>query len=159
MKAKYSENFMRDVRFYLSGRNFFCFDGSPYKEVEYSKTGVDGIKAFHLFDSQGKLVPTKHPALLKRLIKTKGAVNLQIKQWAQGMAEKTLLPAKVSIREQEKRTGKAPEPIESLEWKIVNGEPIPVYSSEDLETRLNMPEWVAAAVFNQRLTYTYAIAE
>lgn len=167
MKPQYSNNFLRDVRFYLASRNVFTFHGgarlvfskSKKPQFHYGKNGVDFLKAFHIIESLGLPVITRHPTTLERLLRTKAAVNLQIQQWAQGMAEKTLLPAEVSIREwQSRNPGKHIEPIESPEWSIVNGEPIPVYSSDDLETRLKLPEWVAVAIFNQSHTYNYAIS-
>lgn len=88
---KYSENFIRDITWYLKVRHEFSFDGSIEREVKFNKKGIDGIKAFHIFDSQGKLVETKHPNILKTILKTKGSVNLHIKMYAEDRA-KGILP-------------------------------------------------------------------
>ena len=83
---KYSKNFDRDFQWYLKVRNYFDFDGSAPKDIAYDRNGIDGKKAFLMYDSQGKLVPTKHPSLLAKLIKVKGGVNLHIKMYAEDRA-------------------------------------------------------------------------
>ena len=85
-KKKYSDGFVRDVKWYFKVRHRFTFDGNLEREVEYDKNGVDGIKAFHVFDSTGRLKPTKHPNILKTLLKTKGSINLHIKMYAEDRA-------------------------------------------------------------------------
>lgn len=77
----YSENFNRDFYWYLKNRNEFTFDGRLQRDIQYSRNGIDGKKAFFLFDSKGKLVPTKHPNILRTLLKVKGSINLHIKMW------------------------------------------------------------------------------
>ena len=83
---KYSKNFNRDFNWYLKQRNFFDFDGSLPLDIIYDKSGIDGKKAFLIYDSQGKLLPTKHPTLLAKMIKTKGGVNLHVKMFAEDRA-------------------------------------------------------------------------
>ena len=87
---KYSVNFERDIKWYLSMRHKFNFDGSNeyYNKkgeyiIQYSKNGVDGIEAFFQWDSNGKIKPTKHPNLLHTLLKVKGSTNLHIKMYAE----------------------------------------------------------------------------
>jgi len=46
------------------------------------KNGVDGIEAFYNIDTLGKILPTKHPTLLRRLLKTKSSINLFIDMYA-----------------------------------------------------------------------------
>lgn len=85
---KYSKNFNRDFNWYLSMRNVFDFDGALYNdEIIYDKNGIDGKKAFHIYDSQGKYKPTKHPNILRQLLKVKGSVNLHIKMYAEDRAK------------------------------------------------------------------------
>ena len=74
-------------------RHTFSFDGKlGYHNkkgedcVVYSKDGVSGKEAFYRWDSNGKILPTKHPNLLHSLLKTKGSVNLHIKMFAQDRA-------------------------------------------------------------------------
>ncbi len=88
---KYSHNFTRDFNWYIKVRHLFSFDGHQDRQITYDRNGIDGRKAFHLFDSEGKLKPTKHPNLLRSLIKTKGSVNLHIKMYSEDRA-KGLLP-------------------------------------------------------------------
>jgi hypothetical protein len=68
-------------------RHKFNFDGRLDRDIEYDPNGVDGKRAFHKFDSSGRLVPTKHPNLLRSLLKTKGSVNLFIKMYAEDRAK------------------------------------------------------------------------
>jgi hypothetical protein len=90
---KYNENFERDVKWYLSVRHIFNFDGvAEYRSrkgdllINYNSEGVDGVQAFFLWDSNGIIAPTKHPNLLKTLLKVKGSVNLHIKMYAEDRA-------------------------------------------------------------------------
>lgn len=90
---KYSENFERDFKWFMSVRHIFIFDGcNDYrtkngdKIIKYSPNGVDGKKAFYTYDSMGKVRETKHPNILKTLLKIKGSINLQIKEYAQDRA-------------------------------------------------------------------------
>lgn len=90
-KVNYSKNFNRDFNWYLSVRHIFNFDGKSYIESNYNRNGLDGKKAFYIYDSQGKIVSTKHPNLLQILLKVKGSVNLHIKMYAEDRA-KGILP-------------------------------------------------------------------
>lgn len=54
--------------------------------IIYNKEGVNGKEAFYQWDSNGKIVPTKHPNILFTLLKTKGSVNLHIKMYAEDRA-------------------------------------------------------------------------
>lgn len=83
MKPKYNQNFERDFKWYLSMRHIFNFDG--VKDY-YNKKGVSGKEAFFQWDSNGKILKTKHPNLLKALLKTKGSTNLHIKMYAEDRA-------------------------------------------------------------------------
>lgn len=74
---KYSQEFERDFKWYLSVRYLFCFDGSAeyYNKkgqniINYDKNGLDAKKSFYLYDSCGKITKTKHPNLLHTLLKT-----------------------------------------------------------------------------------------
>lgn len=89
MKVKYSDNFNRDFNWYLSIRHLFTFDGKEdYKPLEGIK--ISAKTAFFLIDSQGKHYPTKHPNILKTLLKVKGSVNLHIKMYAEDRASGVL---------------------------------------------------------------------
>lgn len=80
---KYSKNFERDFKWYLKVRHLFQFTGKQLPETTFDKNGIDGKKAFYLYDSTGVLNPTKHPVLLKQLIRIKSSVNFHIKMFAQ----------------------------------------------------------------------------
>lgn len=90
---KYSANFTRDFRWLLSVRQLFNFSGKDENAlVVYNLKGVDGKMAFFRFDSNGMMVPTRHPNILFTLLKTKASVNLHIKMFAEDRA-KGILPA------------------------------------------------------------------
>lgn len=89
----FSKSFEADFRWYLSVRHQFSFDGTAeYTNkkgqpiIVYDRKGVSGKQAFFIWDSTGKVAPTKHPNLLHALLKTKGSVNLHIKMYAEDRA-------------------------------------------------------------------------
>lgn len=92
--SKYSLEFERDFKWYLKMRAMFNFDGSNgylnkkgQDIIVYDKNGVTGKEAFYKWDSNGKILPTKHPNILHTLLKTKGSVNLHIKMYAEDRAK------------------------------------------------------------------------
>lgn len=82
MARRYSERFDRDFRWLLSVRHIFSFDGKYPIELLCDPMGVDGKRAFLIYDSQGKLAATRHPNVLQALIRTKSSINLHIKEFA-----------------------------------------------------------------------------
>lgn len=84
---KYSDNFVRDVRFYLRSRHRFTFFGGIVPPPPLDRTGVSGVKAFWLFDTKGRSVPTRHPRLFVALLQTKQCVNGHIKMWSEGFLD------------------------------------------------------------------------
>ena len=93
MKKKYNNNFERDVRWYFKMRHTFDFDGAlgywnkkGEHVIQADTNGMDGIEAFHQWDSNGKILPTKHPNILFTLLKIKGGCNLHIKMYAEDRA-------------------------------------------------------------------------
>ena len=91
--SKYSPEFERDFKWYLSMRHKFNFDGSNsyhnklgYDIIVCDKNGDTGKESFYKWDSNGKIFPTKHPNILHSLLKTKGSVNLHIKMYAEDRA-------------------------------------------------------------------------
>ena len=88
---RFSENFLRDVRWYFHMRHQFNFDGRPHREIVFDRCATTGLQAFHAFDSRGVLQSTRHPNILRTLIKTKGSVNFHIKMYAEDRAS-GLLP-------------------------------------------------------------------
>ncbi len=94
LQSNYSQEFERDFKWYLKMRAMFNFDGSnSYHNkkgkdiIVYDKNGVTGKEAFYKWDSNGKILPTKHPNILHTLLKTKGSVNLHIKMYAEDRAK------------------------------------------------------------------------
>lgn len=51
------------------------------------KDGVDGVEAFFNIDSKGIVLPTKHPNILKSLLKTKGSINLHVAMYSEDRAK------------------------------------------------------------------------
>lgn len=123
------------ILWYLSNRNAFTFSGGDIKYPQYEKSGLDGLKAFYVFDSTGKTEPTKHPELFYRLLKTKASLNFQIKQWAESRADGSLPGVLFSKRK----------------MKEVYGDDFG--NGDDIETEFNLPHWVVEAVENQKRHY------
>jgi hypothetical protein len=63
---------------------YFSKTGEPI--IKYDKNGVDGKEAFFQYDSNGKIIPTRHPNILHSLLKTKGSTNLHIRMYAEDRA-------------------------------------------------------------------------
>lgn len=169
-ERKYNSNFIRDVKWYLKMRNTFNFDGSGgyYDKmgdsvIRYDKNGVSGIEAFFKWDSNGVIVGTRHPNILRAILKTKGAINLQIKLWAQGRADGTLPLVEFSKRkaiEYKKRLTNNEYEITQFkemlsnrvvnEWVKVNGQ-MELVSYSDIEEQYNLLDWIVDAVENQKI--------
>lgn len=82
-----------DILWFLKSRYFFNFDGKDnyYNKdgktiINYNKNGKDGITSFMKYDSNGIITYTKHPLILKTLLKVKGSINLHIKMYAEDRA-------------------------------------------------------------------------
>lgn len=91
---KYSKNFERDYKWYLSVANVFSFDGTKdyYNKkgielIQFDNNGKTAKECFYLYDSSGIIKPTCEPKELKILLKTKGSVNLHIKMYAEDRAK------------------------------------------------------------------------
>lgn len=66
------------------------YDKNGGEIIKFDKNGVDGIQSFYEFDSNGKIIPTKHPNILKTLLKIKGGTNLHIKMFAEDRAKSNM---------------------------------------------------------------------
>lgn len=113
---KYSKKFERDFEWYSKKSDIFNFDGSfeYYNKtgeslIQFEENGMPAKKAFYLYDSQGKIVKTKEPVLLRELYRCKGSINLNIKMWAEDRA-KGILP-KILFDEMVKE-------LELLDWMV-----------------------------------------
>jgi len=83
-RKKYSPNFERDYNFYLKNIDKFDFIGSDVKKFRPPEGSNSVKKTFHIFDSQGKLIPCEDPDLFLKILKFKKGLNFWIKQWAEG---------------------------------------------------------------------------
>lgn len=91
---KYNKSFERDFDFYskcISTGNFM-FAGERVIYDRFSNDGVSAKEAFYQIDTFGKSPNCYEPGIVESLLTAKKGINLQIKQWAEGMAELTLLP-------------------------------------------------------------------
>lgn len=85
---KYSKNFERDWEWYNKYKYVFTFDGATKKEiVEDLVNGKTAKECFYIFDSQGKMPATKDKEQFLHILKCKGSINFQIKEWAQDRAK------------------------------------------------------------------------
>ena len=90
---KYSNGFERDFKFFMRMRRDFTFSGDYLRlksgeviQITHDINGADGKRAFHIYDSTGKIVPTRHPRLFYTLLKTKASTNFHIKMYAETRA-------------------------------------------------------------------------
>ena len=172
MAKKYSDNFNRDFNWYLKYRNIFTFTGGKPEiqiipNIEFDINGIDGKKAFHIYDSQGKLKPTKHPNILSSLLCTKASINLQIKQWAQGRADGTLPGIEFSTTSLKKYCevlkkdleGFEPTTPESVEWYIKRLKDLNNLIEKNdvgkltIEQEFELLSWMVEAVEKQKYKY------
>ena len=56
-----------------------------------SEEGVSALQAWIAFDTHGKIVPCREPEVLAKVLRSKKSVNLQIKLWAEDLAQGILL--------------------------------------------------------------------
>ena len=134
---KFKPNFLRDYNWYFKYKNTFIFDGSFNKEViEDLEKGKTAQECFYLFDSQGKLYPTKEKKILEDIIKCKGSINFQIKEWAQDRA-KGYLP-KILLHKQ----------IEEDYRNKFGGE-----KQLTIEEEFELLPWMLEAIENQKKKY------
>lgn len=91
---KYNKSFERDFDFYSRciTNDDFMFAGEKVVYDNFSPTGLSAKDTFYQIDTLGKFPATSEPELVASLLIAKKGINLQIKQWAEGMAEVTLLP-------------------------------------------------------------------
>lgn len=75
---------IRDYEFYLKNKDKFYFFGGYLPDLIESPDGVKAMKAFKIWDSQGKIIPCCEIELLKEVIACKKSVNWHIKHWVEG---------------------------------------------------------------------------
>lgn len=96
---RYSSSFQRDWEFYLRSREVFTFCGKPDSEIlEKIKPDPNGSTAKECFlylDGRGEVKPCSEPELLFQVLKTKAAVNWQVKQWAEMLLGGVLFPSEL----------------------------------------------------------------
>lgn len=137
---RYSESFERDFSWYVQHRRRFAFDGKPDAGVVHEPKGATAKEAFKAYDERGKLIPTRHPNLLKAVLTAKGSVNLNIKQWAQDRAGGALPLILFSKR------------LANEKYPHLN---VLADSSDitDMETALQLLPWMVTAVEQQKGKY------
>ncbi|HVI40072.1 MAG TPA: hypothetical protein VM577_05380 [Anaerovoracaceae bacterium] len=68
------------------------FAGEDVVYRNFASDGLDAKETFYHIDTYGKYPPCREPVLAAFLLTAKKGINLQIKQWAEGMTELTLWP-------------------------------------------------------------------
>lgn len=82
--TRYNTNFERDYQFYLRHLEKFNFCGEKLPDWPYDINGKLAKECFYIFDSRGVKLASSEPILVNKLIATKKAINMQIKEWASG---------------------------------------------------------------------------
>lgn len=160
---KYSIGFERDYNFYLKSIGVFDFCGTAVPRFIGALGTMPTKEAFYRVDSGEKIYVVEErlnklnmienvnvvycddPELFNKLLLTKASVNFQIKQWAEAIAEGTMLLFELSNNLCDKQSGETGVYPMVLEW--VDKEP--VYYN-DFEMLYGLPEWVVTAVWNQK---------
>ena len=83
---KISKKNRRDYDFYVANKRF-TFTGTAAKVFPLAEDGRTAIECFVSMENTGKLLPCCEPELLSAVLQTKGAINHQIKQWAEGQLD------------------------------------------------------------------------
>lgn len=125
------------INWLFKRRKDFSFNGGERLDIVYDRKGMNGIMAFHVFDSTGKLKATKHPNILQALYVAKGSLNLNIQMWAQSRADGSLPLCMFSKRL----------------TKMKYGTPDKYLPETDMETEMELPEYVINAVENQKVKW------
>lgn len=158
----YKQNFEDKFNWYYRNRKKYSFDACVWRiadnnpasiekvsqmgsYVVFDRNGVDAKEAFYMMETFGKIVPTRAPKLLIELLKCKGGVNFQIKQWAEGRADGTLPLIEFSSERAGVKSGE-----KALLWWTKTGK---ARYALDIATKERLPEWVINAVENSKRHY------
>ena len=149
---KYSKKFERDYKFYYDNRyNFnFCGTLNP-KFVALPDSEANNAKeVFYELESNGSKTSTvfcSEAILLNELLLCKGGINFQIKQWAEGRADGTLMLIELSKDYFYKKFNISKETILRAEANnVIWFEQYP----KDIKQEFNLPDWVIDAVEKQK---------
>ena len=61
------------------------------KSVQYDEKGASALEAWWSIDTHGKEIPCREIELLEKVIRSKQSINLQIKLWAEDIADGLIL--------------------------------------------------------------------
>ena len=118
---KIKESFVQDTAWLLTVSDDFTFTGSTATyEFPESKTGLTPLQAFYVIESRGynNKISTTDAEKLKRILRTKAAINMQIKLWAEGRADGTLPKDELkSVLEEYKAPQWVTEAVENQKYK------------------------------------------
>ena len=88
-----STNALRDISWYLKNHKLFSFSGTKefltkegQQRIVTSPSGLSAVECFYIYDTTGKVVPTRQFLKLLKLYTTKASVNLHIKMYAEDRA-------------------------------------------------------------------------
>jgi hypothetical protein len=84
---KYSKKFEEDWSFY--NRQVFDLLSKNIKNIG-DENGHSAKECFFHLDSSGQFLPCREKELLQKIVNSKVSFNLQIKMWAEGIADLTL---------------------------------------------------------------------
>lgn len=139
------------VKSFSDGMFFeYAFTPAAYQIVLFDKNGVSGKEAFYQWDSNGKILPTKHANLFS-LLKTKGSANLHIKMYAEDRAKGLLPLIEFSVKQAIKIYGKFS--VLRIWIKTEGKELTRKMISNDFEHQFNLPQWFIDAVENQKFKH------
>lgn len=84
-RAKADFAFYRDTPLDMVGVGIGC-------ATAFAPSGVSAMECWFAKDAHGKTLPCREPELLDKVLRGKASVNLQVKLWAEDVANGKLLP-------------------------------------------------------------------
>lgn len=97
----FSVSYERDWAFYLNSRTVFTFCGKPDKDLATKikpdfSSGSSAKLCFKELDSRGVVLGCSEPELLLEVLRTKAAINWQIKQWSEMLVGGIMFPSELA---------------------------------------------------------------
>lgn len=83
-RAKAEFEFYRDTPLDMIGR-------TPCQEAVSDPQGYSALECWWAKDTHGKTLPCREPDLLEKVTRSKQSVNLQVKMWAEDIADGLIL--------------------------------------------------------------------
>lgn len=85
MKIKNYSKIEKRFHEYLKVYETTSFTGRNSLKIDYDINGFSALESFYSYETYGKLLETKEPNLLNKVLIGKAALDFTIKSWAEGL--------------------------------------------------------------------------